>query len=248
VAEDKALALNHWIHAHLPTRRNPAVFGWERLRATPVQVLERGGDCADKSRLLSAMLRELDIPATMAMLFDPDSGLPTHTVVEARLSNKVSMILDPSFELYFPDSHGRYLGLIELRQDPGALERRLTELKAANPRPALCHFYPATYANYMGASTINWNKNALTRIAHDMLYRWKGEQLYRMARPVPLEEPKLFFSLAALMTAVALYGCQELLVLIHTRWRKPSAGPYTAAGSQMISDAWNTGPSVQQSR
>jgi len=94
--DEKVLALNHWVHAHLPTMRNPDSFGLSRLRATPVQVLERGGDCADKSRLLSAMLRELDIPSTMVMLFDHRTGLPSHTVIEARLPDGDHMIVDPS--------------------------------------------------------------------------------------------------------------------------------------------------------
>lgn len=245
----RVLALNHWIHAHLPTKPNPDSFIWSRLRATPLQVLERGGDCADKSRLLSAMLRELGIPATMAMLFDKRTGLASHTVVEARLADDHYMVVDPSFELHFPDGEsGQFLGIVELRRDPSALHRRLSDLQAAHARPALYHVYPVGYATYEGATTINWNKNAVTRTAHDVLIRWVGEELYRWSRPVALEEPKLFVSLATLVLAVSLYGCGQFVTRLGFRLRGGRRAAHTATGSQMISGALKTGPSVQHSR
>jgi len=249
--DEKALALNHWIHAHLPTARNRGYFGWSRLRATPVQVLDGGGDCADKSRLLSTMLRNIGIPATMAMLFDPKTGDSTHTVVEARIGKPEFMVLDPSFDLSFPnETHDGYLGLLDLRRDPGALHRRLAELQLTHAWPALCYFYPESYAPYDRASTVNWNKNALTRWLGGALFAWAGDDMYHWSRPVASEEPKLLVGLISLAIAGAVLIAGRFARTAASR-RRRRARLYrvqTSAVSQITSAAAKTGPSVQHNR
>ena len=248
--DEKALALNHWIHAHLPTARNRGRFGWSRLRATPVQVLDGGGDCADKSRLLSAMLRGIGIPSTMAMLFDPKTGNPTHTIVEARVDENEYMVLDPSFDLSFPNAtHDGYLGLIDLRRDPGALHRRLAELQSTHVWPALCYFYPESYAPYDRASTVNWNKNVATRWLGGALFARAGDDIYHWARPVVLEEPKLLAGLISLVLAGTLLITGRFARrVVRRRGRVDAYAPETCFGSQITSPAEKTGPSVQHNR
>src|SRR5688572_1347087 len=73
--EDRALELLHWVYQNQGFAKNEDYFLWKELRATPVDVLEEGGDCADKSRLLSSMLREIEIPSTLAMCVN-DHGRP----------------------------------------------------------------------------------------------------------------------------------------------------------------------------
>ena len=134
------------------------------------------------------------------------------------------MVLDPSFELHFPNAaNDGYLGLLDLRRDPSALHRRLTELQTTHVWPATCFLYPETYATYDRASTMNWNKNSVTRILGGALFAWAGQDLYHWARPVALEEPKL---LAGLLAAVlAVYGLFELSTGTNPGDETPAAEP-----------------------
>jgi hypothetical protein len=196
---DRVLALSHWVHAHLPTDRNRQSFLISGLRATPMQVLERGGDCADKSRLLSAMLREIGIRATMAMCFDPETDQPSHTVVEARTGPSSYMVVDPAFELYFPKPEGGYYGLLEMRARPEILTERLNHLRSVRTWPDLSFFYPEQRAVYDKASTVNWDRNWSSRCARAILKPWYGDELHHVSRPVLSEEPKLFVLTVLLM-------------------------------------------------
>ena len=202
-ATNKTLALLDWVHAIPQTAENRRYFLIPRLRATPMQVLESGGDCADKSRLLTALLREVGVGSTMVMLFDPRSGHATHTVVCAFLEIGSTMVVDPAYGLSFPDGDtGRYLGLAQLRRHPARLDARLRELRATAGRRDPVQVYDPVAAGYAMAGSVNWNKNALTRGVRDVLLPSWGEGLYAMARPRALEEPKLL--VAGLGLALAL--------------------------------------------
>jgi len=63
-------------------------------------------------------------------------------------------------------------------------------------------------AGYAAASTINWNRNVITRLAHGLLRPMYGESLFRFSRPLALEEPKLFAAVLCLIP-----GCMSLLAL-----------------------------------
>ena len=200
----RVLGLLHWVHENGGTGENESFFVWPRLRAMPLQILEAGGDCADKSRLLSALLREVEIPATAAMCFDAPSGMPTHTIVEAQPEEGVYMVVDPAYDLYFPrDDAPGYYDLLDLRRDPDLVARRVAELRT-QPVPhseaGLYYLRPST--TYAYVSTINWNKNACLRFVQRQLQRWYGDEVYRLPRPVLLEEPKLFVAAASLLPAV----------------------------------------------
>lgn len=214
---DQVLALLHWVHSHLGTTRNPSHFAWPKLRATPVQVLGRGGDCADKSRLLAAMIRELGMRATPAMCFDKPGGTPVHTVVDVTLVDGSTMLVDPAFELFFPRGdgaasrgQGAYFGLADLRRNPDLLIERLNRLRAERPWPALVHFYDERRIGYAGATTVNWDKNFAVRAVGDVMEGVMGERLYAMPRPWFLEEPKAFVALVF----VAAAGCLAMASLI----------------------------------
>lgn len=195
-------ALVHWVYAHENFSRNSHYFVLPRLRATPMQVLESGGDCADKSRLLWAMLRAIDIPSTMALCFDSSGKRPTHTVVQAEWRPDSFMVVDPVFDLIFPKPSGEgYYGLLDLRNDSTLLTARLDSLRSDLPRSHKARFYNTETGSYRHASTINWDRSAILRWTHDVLRgRW-GENIYRLRRPILLEEPKLFVS--ALCAALA---------------------------------------------
>lgn len=188
----KVLRLNSWVSRHLTTARNNGYFFVARLRATPLQVLQGGGDCADKARLLAAMLREIDIPASMALCFNPQTGQPSHTVVESQPEPGSHMLVDPAYELYYPKPDGQgYYGLLELRKHPERLQERLTYVWETVPRFRPLHWYQPQIASFIGLSTINWRRNRITSLARDLLFLAIGPNVYRLPRPLFLEEPKV---------------------------------------------------------
>ena len=196
----RVLALLDWVYHNRGFHENNRYFLLPQLRATPMQIVDGGGDCADKSRLLSALLREVGIASTMLMCFDPRTGAPTHTVVEARIEDGAFMVVDPVYRLWFPRPDGRgYYDLLDLRRDPDILNRRLDDLLAfAAPRNPL-HSYNRRSAVYDLATAINWNKNVVTRFLHDRIRDVKGDAVCRIPRPILLEEPKLFVALAMIV-------------------------------------------------
>jgi len=203
-SDRRVLALNHWIHWHLPTAQNTQYFLFSKLRATPLQVLGGGGDCADKSRLLTAMLREIGIPATMALCFHPTTGRPSHTVVEARIGPHDFMLVDPAFNLHYPrPADDGYYGIAELRREPTLLQKRLDYVWEVEPRLQALHWYDPKVASFVGLSTFNWKKNALTQLLHDVLFLIVGPEVYSLPRPRVLEEPKIAVACAIVLLLLA---------------------------------------------
>jgi hypothetical protein len=199
---ERVARLTRWVFHNQGFSENHRFFVWPRLRATPVQVLETGGDCADKSRLLAAMLRRIGIPATMVMCFDPRTRQPVHTVVEAAIGPGEYMVADPVYDLVFPRPTGGYFGLSDLRRDPEILQHRVAELIRERPRNAPIRSYRREVSVYGLASTFNWNKNILTRVALAVIQPFYGDGVYRLPRPAVLEEPQL--ALATLLSLVAV--------------------------------------------
>ena len=223
---ERVLALLDWVYHNKGFRRNRRYFLLPQLRATPVQVMLEGGDCADKSRLLSALLREIRIPNTMLMCFSRAGREPSHTVVEARVEGGSHMVVDPVYRLWFPrPGSGGYYGLLDLRADPGILERRLDEVCAAAPRRSPLHSYNRQSAVYDAASSVNWDRNLLTMIMKKLIEARRGEDVYRWPRPVVLEEPKLFVTAGFVVAAVS---CLVLRVVF--RVRRAECSPSLPAG------------------
>ena len=219
---ERVLALLHFVSGIAGTRQNQDYFLWPGLRATPAQVLEAGGDCADRSRLLSALLREVGISATPAMCFDKKSGVPSHTLVEAEPAEGVYMIVDPVYDLYFPKPDGPgYYSLLDLRRDSDIVTRRVDELCARSP-PAreADRYYMRAFSGYHGVATINWKGSSLARLVHDGLKARMGEEIYRIPRPAVLEEPKLSVGTACLLPGVVLLPVFGGAALVRGRRRR----------------------------
>lgn len=232
-AAEKTLALLQWVHEIGETKENNRYFLWPRLRATPLQVLESGGDCADKSRLLTALLRQVDVPSTMVMCFDPATRSPTHTVVAATLEDGSNMIVDPAYGLYFPLAEpGRYAGLTELRARPQILDERLAVHRAELPRFHPVHAYNAATAGYSLAGSFNWNRDRVTRALHSVLHPAWGDELYAAPRPRFVEEPKVAIAFAATAFSLCILLIQAMARRVHriraacvpTRDRRPGPG------------------------
>lgn len=212
---EKVVSLAKWVQSIEGTRENQDYFVIRKWRAPPMQVVQKGGDCADKSRLLWALLREIGIPSTMVMCFHRETRQPTHTVVEARIGADRYMVVDPVYGLYFPKGGGEYFDLRDLRQDPEIVDQRVVELRTTAPPTSPVWSYDAVSAAYDGATSINWDKNSLTHLVYAMAKAWYGEDVYRIQRPRILEEPKL--SAAA---ALLILGAFPLVALsCQLRWR-----------------------------
>jgi len=182
---ERVLALLHWVYNLDGSSLNPAYYLVRPLRATPVQVLEFGGDCADKSRLLYALLSEIDISSSMAMCVDETTGQPTHTLVEARIGEEAYMLVDPSYNLFFPDGAGGYYDIMDLRRNPEIVPQRINALLAQNPGSTeRDRFYLSASTTYHTTSTINWHRNSLTKFAFTLALNhfWRK----RVSRASPL--------------------------------------------------------------
>jgi len=96
--------------------KNDHYFIVPALGPTPIQVLESGGDCSDKSRLVAAMLNELNIGAGLVMISPcPNCGF-IHTVVEAQYE-RGRMVVDPIWHVDYPAADGRFLGVRDIAGD-----------------------------------------------------------------------------------------------------------------------------------
>lgn len=237
----KAISLMEWVHQSSGSRGNRHWFGRPAWRATPLQVAMEGGDCADKSRLLVALLAGIDIPATPVLCMDAATQAPAHTLVEAEVSPGRFMALDAAFNLYFPKSSGGYHGILDLRADPGIVDRRVADIQRSDGAQAQNEYYLRSGADYQTATTVNWNRGPVTRWAHTFLAHWMGENLYRLRRPVWLEDPQLKSCIAwwsaggALAVAVGLIRLAapgRTHRLARHEWRsRPFSGRRSIAGA-----------------
>ncbi len=223
--------LMDWVYQDLGTRRNEGYFLFSSLGPTPVQVMRGGGDCADKSRLLCALLQEVGMSATPAMSFDPKTGVPVHTIVQAEPVKGQRMIVDPSYNLFFPQADGSgYHDLLDLRRDPAIVQRRVDQLfRNSSTRREADKYYLASLAGYHGVSTINWGKRPAYAAVRDILYGWMGEEVYSVRRPFLLERPKLIVSMGFLLGGFLLLTSKCLRHLGQSRKTKTLAREVYAA-------------------
>ena len=203
--------LNHWIYANRGFAKNRHRFVHRKLGPTPVQVLEHGGDCADKSRLLIAMLQTVRVPSTAVMLYDTAGGVATHTVVEARVAG-ARIAADPVFDIVFPDGRGGFFGIRDLRALPARLPQRLDELVAERGAADKVSHYKRETESYRWPRTINWEKNGVLRALARGLRLFVDEPAL-LPRPRILEDPKLL--VGAVLTGAALATLTLAIVL----WR-----------------------------
>ncbi len=189
------------------------------LRPMASQVIDKGGDCADRSRLVITLLRLHGIHAAKWALYNAN-GESKHAVVEADVESG-KMVVDPLFGIWFPKPQGGYFGIRELRQDSSILPERLKELRAEKIEPGVgrLKFYPTSEYIYTNARTINWTKTAILRSTFSMLHWILGERAYVLRRPEFAEEPPL-------MVIYGLAGFEAFLTLawiVITRLAKRSA-------------------------
>lgn len=210
-SRDTILAVNRWVYRNQGFRKNRNYFLVRKLGPTPLDVLREGGDCADKSRLVSHLLDRSGVDSTLVMLFGCATCRATHTVVEARYE-KGWMVVDPVFDLDFPNSAvpGAYHGVRELRRDPTILPGRVRELGAQRGAKDKVNFYKLETESYDHPRTINVEKNALLRSVAGFTNHL-GIDLSLARRPKVTEDPIALLRLAAFAGALACLTLAALL-------------------------------------
>ena len=104
------------------------------------------------------------------------------------------MAVDPVYNIFFPDTNGRYYGIKELGGNHQLLGDRIKELRVTRgPKDKINH-YSIDGANYIYTKTINWNKNLLTR-GISLFVSFFSDDPFLVRRPHFLEDPKLFIVL-----------------------------------------------------
>jgi hypothetical protein len=201
--------LNRWVYNNQGFAKNKEYFIFRELGPTPVQVLQSGGDCSDKSRLLAALLRRFDMDATLVMLHACEGCKATHTVVEARYESG-RMAADPVYDMVFPAGNGKFYGIRDLREDPSKLLSRHHELVAQRGPADRIGSYKRETESYSWPKTINWDKNVVLQSVAAVM-EMTGTDPYLVMRPHFLEDPKLFLMYLSLFFGVTT-GCGAWLL------------------------------------
>ncbi|MFT4614140.1 MAG: hypothetical protein ACI9NT_001282 [Bacteroidia bacterium] len=190
-----------------------AYFFLQRLGPTPHQVMQLGGDCSEKSRLVATVLKERGVDATLVMLASCDGCEFGHTVVEANTVDG-PIVVDPVYNMSFPKGDGSYYSVLELRADPSLLPGRLEELIAERGEEDKIAFYRAGAdgVHYGAPKTINLEKNGVLRGVKQLISMFSDEPQL-VYRPRILEDPKLFLLTAS--TGTSLFFLTLYLLL---RW------------------------------
>ncbi len=204
----QTLALLAYLRAK-PPQTNRSYFlapQFAFLRATARQVAQDGGNCADRSRFVVVMLKLRGIRASKWALYSPD-GRPAHAVVELD-SEQGKMVADPLYGLTFPKAQGGFYGIRELRDNPGILDSRISELRDAHLQPGTLAIekYPLDRYVYSDCRTVNWDKSATTHHLYQLLHAIFGDKVNQFPRPEWSEQP-------ADMVLLMTYGTEAPLLL-----------------------------------
>jgi hypothetical protein len=206
---ERALAVNNWVYHNKGFERNRSYFLLPQLGPTPLQVFESGGFCADKSRLVAAMLNELGIRAGLFMLSPCAECVPKHTVVEA-VYEQGRMVIDPIWNLHYQDGN-KLLGVAELAGRDRARQyvQQLRQIEHI-PHDAVIEKIQRmseedAHSNFTFdfAKSMNWDRNWATEAAAVILQA-AGISPENMMRPRLLEDPKLAISMVLVIGGI---GC-----------------------------------------
>jgi hypothetical protein len=189
------------------------------LRPMPRQVMEQGGDCADRSRLVIRMLRLHGIGASKWALYTKEMK-SVHAVVELE-AEAGKMVADPLYGLWFPRPDGGYYDIKELRQSPSILQGRIQTLLPEGVRSGFSNLksYPIDEYTYQYAKSINWEKWAVTWPLYKALSIIMGPSIDNLQRPAFVEAPQL---MVVIMAAV-LQGCLLAFHMLVARVRRKFA-------------------------
>jgi Transglutaminase-like superfamily len=198
-------AVNNWVYHNKGFAPNDRYFIIPALGPSPIQVMEQGGDCSDKSRLVAAMLNSIGIDAGLVMISPCLYCGFIHTVVEAQYE-KGRMVVDPIWNIDYPTGDGRFLGVKDLAGTNRGQER-VVELQRQRPTTDKIAHMPPMDAVFDYATPINWDANNVTRTVAAML-TLTGYPPETVFRPRLLEDPKLLliFFLIGMATGFVVGG------------------------------------------
>ncbi len=196
-------AINDWVYQNKGFGKNDHYFIVPALGPTPNQVLESGGDCSDKSRLVAAMLNELNIEAGLVMISPCRNCGFIHTVVEAQYE-RGRMVVDPIWHVDYPTADGRFLGVRDIAGTSRGRDR-VAELQRERGPSDKIAVMPATEATFDYAVAVNWEKNMATRTVAAALHLL-GYTPEQMFRPRFIEDPKLSLSLFLISIGISIIG------------------------------------------
>ena len=187
------------------------------LRPMPQQILEQGGDCGDRSRLVIRMLHLRGIQASKWAIYTKEMK-SVHAVVELE-SETGKMVMDPLFGLWFPRSDRGYYGIRELRQSPNILSDRIQSLVVQGKRPGASDLrkYPLDDYSYEYAKTINWEKWVVTWPLYKALSIIIGPSIENLQRPVFVEAPQLMVVIMAAVLQGGLLAFHTLVARVRRR-------------------------------
>lgn len=198
-------AVNDWVFDNKGFAKNERYFIVAALGPTPIQVMEQGGECGDKSRLVAAMLKSLGIDAGLVMIAPCQHCGFIHTVVEAQYEAG-RMVVDPTWDVDYPTGDGRFLGVRDLAGTNRGRER-VAELRHQRLATEKIVNMPDDDASFDYAVAMNWDRNVATRTVAATL-RLMGYQSETFVRPRLLEDPKLLlmYLLIGMAAACVLGG------------------------------------------
>jgi len=184
------------------------------LKARPIDVLEHGGFCGNKSRLLVTLLRMRGVPARVVYLYNPegsarkDVGHPYVTAfVETRLDGRW-VVADPYLGILFRNGSGLPATAAELAADPDLV-------RAAAPQ-----WYQPEFFNYREIRGIRWGKFPMGERLHDAI-AWLTSPAWANGIHYPwwAQRPNLLF--AGLAGGASVVGLLGGVVLMRPRARSP---------------------------
>jgi hypothetical protein len=190
-SDDKVRMLNSFVYHNEGFVKNSSYYVLKSLSATPLQVLEKGGDCSDKSRLLAAMLEQIGINSSLAMLYLCPGCTPVHTVVLAETESG-TIVADPVYNLMFPKQAGGYHDVRDMIGDPEIQINRLRVLRSLRGPKDRISFYEESAYHYDFITTVNWLKYSWLAELSSALKKL-GLEPRLIRRPALLENPKLLF-------------------------------------------------------
>jgi hypothetical protein len=169
---------------------------FEALGATATAVIERGGCCSGRSRLLILALAELDISAFQITLYHR-AGHAQHCLVQASIDGE-PLILDPSYGISYSSPDGTPVGLQDLQKGVTPHHDLLPDVSAGG-YPENCYYE----FDYTLSRTANWTCSPWRRCAYRALCLCVGRRIDNFGVPASLEWPQhLFIALALGSVAV----------------------------------------------
>jgi hypothetical protein len=196
------LSIAHWINVTLPLREDPIfltrVLG--PLGGAPSAIIEHGGCCSGRARLLILACGALGHLAAQVTLYDR-TGRAKHCLVEVRL-REGTVLVDPTYDLYYRGPSGALIGLDPLRRGTQPVLVALRSNRpAAYPTDAYYNF------DYLETKTANWTKSRARRVIYRVVHPLTLGRIDTVRLPVLLEYPHI-------LLAAMICPCYALLIAL----------------------------------